>query len=141
MEGPDMLSRYIQSAMEMLHLVPKTVGFEEAMLVMENLATLRPAVVQSLLEACRSVKVKRLFLYMAERHGHPWASQLDHSRLNLGRGKRVIVPGGKLDKRYLVTVPRQSLEERAIARASAVRPDQPDEAQEFAPADVGAELV
>jgi hypothetical protein len=95
-----------RAAMEMLHLVPKRVGFEEAMLVMENLATLRPEVVQSLLEACRSVKVKRLFLYMAEHHGHAWADQLDHSNLDLGRGKRAIVPGGKLDKKYEITVPK-----------------------------------
>ena len=53
-----------RAAMEMLHLVPKEVGFDESLLIMENLVTLRPDVVQSLLMACRSVKVKRLFLYM-----------------------------------------------------------------------------
>jgi hypothetical protein len=130
-----------RAAIEMLHLVPKRVGFEEAMLVMENLTTLRPEVVQRLLEACRSVKVKRLFLCMAERHGHPWAEQLHPSMLNLGRGKRVIVPGGKLDKRYLVTVPRDSFEKRPSVGASELRPEQPDETPEFAPADVRAELV
>jgi len=56
--------------MEMLHLVPGTVGFDEALLIMENLATLRLETVQRLLQACRSIKVKRLFLAMAERQGH-----------------------------------------------------------------------
>ncbi len=31
-----------RAAMEMLHLVPKEVGFDEAQLIMENLVTLRP---------------------------------------------------------------------------------------------------
>jgi len=53
--------------MELLHLTRKEVGFEDALLIMENLVTLRPDVVQGLLAACRSVKVKRLFLYMAGR--------------------------------------------------------------------------
>ena len=33
----------------------------------DPLVTLRPEVVQGLLEACRSIKVKRLFLYMTDR--------------------------------------------------------------------------
>jgi len=57
-----------RAAMEMLHLVPKEVGFDEAQLIVENLVALRADVVQRLLEACRSVKVKRLFLYM----GRDW---------------------------------------------------------------------
>lgn len=50
--------------LEMLHLVPLKVGFDEAWLVMGNLVTLRPEVVQGLLEACRSVKVKRLLPWL-----------------------------------------------------------------------------
>jgi hypothetical protein len=94
-----------RAAMEMLHLTPKEVGFEEAQLIMENLITLRQDVVQGLLAACRSVKVKRLFLYMAERQEHPWLSKLDLSKINLGKGKRMIIPNGRFDAKYQITVP------------------------------------
>lgn len=97
-----------RAAMEMLHLVPGKVGLEEASLIMENLVSLRPAVVQRLLEICRSVKVKRFFMYMAEKHEHQWVSQLDLSKVDFGKGKRMIVADGKLDKKYQITVPRET---------------------------------
>jgi hypothetical protein len=50
-----------------------------------------------LLEACRSVKVKRLFLYMAENQGLPWLAKLDLSKVHLGAGKRMIVLRGRYD--------------------------------------------
>ena len=94
-----------RAVMEMLHLVPREVGFEEASLIMENLVALRPDVTQKLLKTCRSVKVKRLFLYMTERHEHPWLSQLDLSQIDLGKGKRMIIPNGQYDRKYRITVP------------------------------------
>ncbi len=100
-----------RAAMEMLHLVPGKIGFEEALLILENLVSLRPEMVQKLLVMCRSIKVKRLFMYMAEKEGHSWVSDLDPSRIDFGKGKRVIVPSGKYDRKYLITVPRDSLAE------------------------------
>jgi len=100
-----------RAAMEMLHLVPGKISFEEALLIMENLVSLRPDMVQRLMVMCRSIKVKRLFMYMAEKHGHSWVSDLDPSRIDFGKGKRMIVPNGKHDRKYLITVPRDGLEE------------------------------
>jgi len=94
-----------RAAMEMLHLVPKEVGFAEAQLIVENLVALRTDVVLRLLEACRSVKVKRLFLYMAEKKDHTWLSKLDLPKVVLGKGKRMIVRHGRLDAKYQITVP------------------------------------
>ncbi|HWR57427.1 MAG TPA: type IV toxin-antitoxin system AbiEi family antitoxin [Thermodesulfovibrionales bacterium] len=94
-----------RAAMEMLHLVPKEVGFDEAQLIMENLVALRSDVVQRLLMVCRSVKVKRLFLYMAEKKEHTWLSKLDLSKVDLGKGKRMIVPHGRFNAKYQITVP------------------------------------
>jgi len=94
-----------RAAMEMLHLVPKDIGFDEAQLIMENLVTLRPDIVQGLLEICHSVKVKRLFLYMAERQEHTWLSKLDLSKIDLGKGKRMIILHGRYDAKYQITVP------------------------------------
>jgi len=102
-----------RAAMEMLHLVPAKVGFDEAFLIMENLATLRSEMVQRLLVMCRSIKVKRLFMFMAEKHGHSWVSELDVSRFDLGKGKRMIVPKGSFDTKYRITVPRDRYEEGA----------------------------
>ena len=94
-----------RAAMEMLHLTPKEVRFDEARLIMENLVTLRPDVVQGLLTVCRSVKAKRLFLYMAERQEHAWMSKQDLSKIDLGKGKRMIIPNGRFDAKYQITVP------------------------------------
>jgi hypothetical protein len=94
-----------RAMLEMLHLVPKEVGFDEAQLIMENLVALRNDVVQRLLEACRSIKVKRLFLYMAEKKEHTWLLKLDLSKVDLGKGKRMIVPHGRFDAKYQITVP------------------------------------
>ena len=94
-----------RAAMEMLHLVPREVGFDEAQLIMENLVALRIDAVQRLLEECRSVKVKRLFLYMAEQKEHLWLSKLDLAKADLGKGKRMIVRQGRFDAKYRITVP------------------------------------
>ena len=94
-----------RAMLEMLHLVPRKVGFDEALSVMGNLVTLRSDIVQGLLEACRSVKVKRLFLYMAESQEHAWFSKVDLSKVDLGEGKRMIVLNGRYDPKYRITVP------------------------------------
>lgn len=90
---------------EYLYLVPDDASFEEAKQIMEGLATLRPKIVQKLLEQCRSVKVKRLFMFLAEHCKHTWVKSLDLSKVNMGKGKRVIAKGGYLDSKYNITVP------------------------------------
>ncbi len=92
--------------MEMLDEVPHAETVEDADAMLQGLTTLSPRRVTTLLEACRSVKVKRLFLALAERRAHPWFKHLDLSRVDLGRGKRALVPGGKLSPKYRITLPR-----------------------------------
>ena len=75
--------------------------------IMELLTTLRPNVVQQLLEKCRSVKAKRLFLYMAEKANHPWLKRLDLSKIDIGSGRRMIVPKGKFVSKYNITIPTE----------------------------------
>ena len=94
-----------RAMLEMLHLVPRKIGFDEARLVMGNLVALRPELLQRLLEECRSVKVKRLFLYMAESQEHAWLSKVDLSKVDLGKGKRMIVSHGRYNPKYRITVP------------------------------------
>lgn len=100
------LSTPERAIMEVLYLVPQEESFEEARLLMEGLTTLRPRLVQTLLEVCNSVKVKRLFLFLAEASNHSWVNKLDLSKVNLGKGKRVIVQGGHLDSKYQIIVPK-----------------------------------
>lgn len=99
-----------RAAFEMLYHVPGKVTFEEAFLILENLISLRPVVVGKLLESCNNVKVKRLFMFMAEKHEHPWVAQVDLSSIDFGKGKRVIVKNGMLDKKYHITVPKETYE-------------------------------
>lgn len=94
-----------RAMLEVLYLVPAKETFEEAGLLMESLTTLRPRLVQSLLEQCGSIKAKRLFMFLAEACHHAWVEKLDLSKVDFGQGKRMIVKGGRLDAKYNITVP------------------------------------
>jgi len=95
-----------RAIMEYLDLVPQQQTLEQGYLLMENLQTLRPKMVQELLENCTSVKVKRLFMHAAEREGLSWVKKLDLTNVDFGSGKRVIGVGGKLDSKYNLSVPK-----------------------------------
>ena len=99
------LSAPERGMLELLTHVSDGDSLEEARLLMEGLTGLRPELVQELLESCRSVKAKRLFLFLADLCGHSWVDKLDVLKVDLGKGKRSIVKGGHLDSRYQITVP------------------------------------
>jgi hypothetical protein len=94
-----------RAILELLDEVPKRETFHQADVLMEGLRNLSPGRLQTLLGDCRSVKVKRLFFWFAERHNHAWLKKLDYSKIDLGKGKRMLVKGGKLDPKYNITVP------------------------------------
>jgi len=94
-----------RAIMEVMYGLPRDASFEEAALLMEGLTTLRPRVLQVLLEQCRSVKVKRLFMYLAEDCNYAWVKKLDVSKVDFGKGKRMIVKGGRFNSKYNITVP------------------------------------
>lgn len=93
--------------MECLHLSPAHYSLMDIYYVMEMLTTLRPKLVQELLEICTSVKVKRLFLYMAEKSGHLWFKAINTEEITLGSGKRVCASNGKFIDKYDITIPRE----------------------------------
>ncbi|MCZ7603153.1 MAG: type IV toxin-antitoxin system AbiEi family antitoxin domain-containing protein [Melioribacteraceae bacterium] len=101
------LHTFVLPIMEMLYLVPQRESFDEAYLIMEGLSTLRPKLVTDLLISTSSIKVKRLFMWMAEKANHQWVEDLNLSEVDFGSGKRMIVKNGKLDKKYKITVPRE----------------------------------
>ncbi len=94
------------AAFEFLFHVPRKQSFDEAIKIFENLTTLRFEIVQTLLDNCKSIKVKRLFLYLAETSNHFWLKKINLDSINLGSGKRVIEAKGKLDAKYKITVPK-----------------------------------
>lgn len=101
-----MISSPERAIFEVLKLIPDGQSFEEASLLMENLSRMRPYLIQELLEACSSIKVKRLFLFFAEHLGHAWLAELHLDKVNLGKGKRVIIKNGHWDSKYQITVPK-----------------------------------
>lgn len=96
-----------RAIMECLYLAPKSQPLTEVYELMEGLNNLRPASVQRLLEACKSIKVKRLFLYMADKANHRWMRYLNLDNIDLGSGKRSIVGDGVYVAKYQITVPRE----------------------------------
>lgn len=77
----------------------------EADALMQAMTTLRPQRIGLLLRHCHSIKAKRLFLALAERHRHAWLSHVPLDGVDLGRGKRALVPGGRLHPTYQITLP------------------------------------
>ena len=91
--------------MEVISYLDLKDSFEILERYFEGLLSLRGTLVQKLLESCSSVKVKRVFLYMANKLKLPVMKSLNTCRIQLGYGKRVISKKGKLDKTYNITVP------------------------------------
>jgi hypothetical protein len=96
-----------RALMECLYMAPKSQPLLEVFELMEGLNNFRPASVQALLEACTSVKVKRLFLYLADKAGHEWLSYINLDKVDLGSGKRAIVKDGVYVSKYQITVPKE----------------------------------
>lgn len=104
-EWPFVVSSSERAILELLDEMPERETFHQTDMLFEGLRNLSPRKLQPLLHACRSVKVKRLFLWFAERHRPPWLTALDRSGIDLGKGKRMLVKAGKLDAKFNITVP------------------------------------
>ncbi len=94
-----------RAILECLYLAPDRFDMVECYQIFEGLANLRPNTLQELLENCNSIKVKRLFLFMASKANHQWLDFVDQSRIELGTGDRVIVKGGVYISKYKISVP------------------------------------
>ncbi|WP_263419931.1 type IV toxin-antitoxin system AbiEi family antitoxin [Terriglobus albidus] len=102
-----MMSVPERAILEMIDELPHHESFHQVDVMMEGLANLRPQLLGKLLQECTSVKVKRLFLWYADRHRHAWLKRLDQSSVDLGKGKRQLVPHGHFDARYQITLPTE----------------------------------
>ena len=104
------VSNMTRAVMECLYMAPKEYDLMECYELMQGLNSLVPQQVQELLEQCRSVKVNRLFLYLAEKAGHEWLNYIDVKKVDMGKGKRSIVPHGVYIPKYEITVPKELAE-------------------------------
>ena len=96
-----------RAILEVLLDVPDGVSFEHADALMQGLHNLSPRKLDVLLMACCNIKVKRLFLWLAERHTHAWFRYLTPEQYDLGSGKRVVAKEGRLEKHWQITVPKE----------------------------------
>lgn len=101
-----------RAILEALDELPNNASFTNLDMIFESLTTLRPKQLMVLLTACRSVKVRRLFLVFADRHRHAWRKYLDTDKIDLGSGPRALVDGGKLHPTYRIYVPRDFVSDR-----------------------------
>lgn len=97
------ISRLERAILEALYLTPKNAGLSEIREIFSMFRTLRPTLLQELLENCKSIKVKRLFLYFAENANLSWL-KFDLSKIDLGKGVRVIQKGGKYNAKYNIMI-------------------------------------
>lgn len=96
-----------QAFMECLLLAPEQYNYMDLYYIMEQLTSLRADVVQRLLENIRNQRVKRVFLYMAEKAGHYWFDMLDINKIDLGTSKLQLVESGAYVKKYRMTIPKE----------------------------------
>ncbi|TWS99841.1 type IV toxin-antitoxin system AbiEi family antitoxin domain-containing protein [Reyranella sp. CPCC 100927] len=104
-DWPLTLSTPERAILELLDELPARETFHQADKLFEGLTSLRPRRLQKLLGDCKSVKVKRLFFFFAARHAHSWIRFVKRDDFNLGKGKRMLVRGGRLDPVLQITVP------------------------------------
>ncbi len=95
-----------RAAIELCYDVPIRESFDELDQIMSGLTTLRQQIVQELLEKCGSVKAKRLFMYLAEKHNHAWVKKLNLEKVNFGTGKRSLCNNGHYNSKYKIVVPK-----------------------------------
>lgn len=96
-----------QAFLECLHLVPSHYSYMDLYYIMEQLTSLDPERVQTALGRTASQRIKRMFLYMAEKAGHYWFDMLDQSVLGLTDSKLQLAAAGTYISRYRITVPKE----------------------------------
>ena len=99
------LSRPERAYLEMLDELPQRESFHQVDMIMQGAVNFTPRRLQKLLSSCNNIKVKRLFFFLADRHQHAWLKQLDKEAIDFGKGKRMLVKGGRFDPKYQITVP------------------------------------
>jgi predicted transcriptional regulator of viral defense system len=96
-----------RAILECLYLAPQHADLVECYQIFEGLVNLKPNLLTELLLGCNSIKVKRLFLYMAEKANHQWFNFLKTDNIDIGFGDRMITKKGVYNSKYLISIPKE----------------------------------
>lgn len=99
-----------QAFAECLLLAPRHYGYMDLFLLMEQLTVLRPDKVTEVLRKVDNQRVRRLYLYMAEKAGHVWLEDVDVEAIGLTTSPLTVVRGGSFVNRYKMTIPTELYE-------------------------------
>lgn len=80
---------------------------------LEGMANLSPTRLNELLRLCPNVKAKRLCGWLLQRHDHAWIKRIEWNTVDLGKGKRSVIKGGRYNDQWQITVPRK-MEDQTI---------------------------
>lgn len=100
------ISNPARALCEYIYSIEKYHDYDEAYYLMENLSFINVELMQEILEACNSIKVKRLILCLAKLQNVNWYSKINKNKINLGKGERSIVKNGFFDDEFLITYPK-----------------------------------
>ena len=79
-------------------------------LLMEQLTALRPDKVTEVLEKVENQRVRRMYLYMAEKAGHVWLEDVDVEAVGLTASPLTVERGGSFVNKYKMTIPTELFE-------------------------------
>lgn len=91
-----------RALLEMLYVSDVTT--QEAYQIFELMTVLKPGILNELLIQCKSIRIKRLFMYLATQTGYSWVKKLDKDKIDFGSGVRVIDKTGYFNKEYNIIV-------------------------------------
>lgn len=91
-----------RALLEMLYV--SNITTLEAYQIFEMMTVLKPTLLNDLLAQCKSVRVKRLFMYLASQTGYSWFKKLEKDKIDFGSGVRVIDKTGYFNKEYNIIV-------------------------------------
>jgi putative addiction module CopG family antidote len=101
-----------RAILELLDELPRHQSVHIVDTAFEGLASARPRRLEKLLASCTSIKVKRLFFILADKHGHAWRRHLSPDRFDLGSGPRALFEKGQFHPQYGVSVPPELMPHR-----------------------------
>jgi hypothetical protein len=99
-----------RAVLEMLSLIRTRNDYFDTLKYFELIGELRANVVMKLLENCRSIKSKRLFLYLSERYNKEYLQKINKNSIILGNGPRRIINDGSKSvyiQKYDIEIPRE----------------------------------
>lgn len=84
------------------------ISTNEVFQLFEFITVLNIKLMNELLQKCKSIRVKRLFLYLAKQTGYSWYEKVDQESIDLGTGVREIDKTGSYNKEFNIVVDKIS---------------------------------